>query len=62
VVPIPIEMLKAFEAAFGKDVFPDAMHERTAESPLASPTDGDPSNEPVAPPDLPPRSAQPPRQ
>jgi hypothetical protein len=29
VVPIPVEMLKAFEAAFGQDVFPDSMHERT---------------------------------
>ena len=57
VVPIPIEMLKAFEAAFGKDVFPDAMHERTAESPSA---DEDPSapvtDDPSPPPDLPSRS------
>jgi hypothetical protein len=64
VVPIPIEMLKAFEAAFGKDVFPDAMHERTVEgSPQAPPIDADPSapvrNEPVPPADIPPPSTEP---
>jgi regulator of protease activity HflC (stomatin/prohibitin superfamily) len=64
VVPIPIEMLKAFEAAFGKDVFPDAMHERTVEeTPQAPPIDADPSapvrNEPVPPADIPPPSTEP---
>jgi hypothetical protein len=63
VVPIPIEMLKAFEAAFGKDVFPDAMHERTVEPPKAPPIDADPSapvgNEPVPPADVPPPSTEP---
>ncbi len=65
VVPIPIEMLKAFEAAFGKDVFPDAMHERTVEDPppTAPPIDPDPSapvhNEPVPEADVPPPTTEP---